>query len=76
MGIMVSLTDFSIFISLHQANSIERKYLFRCRLKNAITQGCSVTLIYDDSSNLKTRICEISRDNTLSNGKYPRYWAK
>lgn len=45
------LRNFTIYISFHQANSIERKYLFRCCVKSAILQGCKVVLIHDNSSN-------------------------
>ncbi len=48
---ILTLRDFTIFISFHQANSIERKYLFRCCIRSAMAQGCKVVLIHDNSSN-------------------------
>lgn len=45
------LSDFSIYITFHQANSIARKYCFQCCVKSAVAQGCKVYLVHDETSN-------------------------
>jgi hypothetical protein len=50
-----NLKDFSVYISFHQAKSLERRYYFRCCLKSAAAQGCRAVLIHDEKSELTNK---------------------